>query len=80
MNHSANSRPRACFLSNPLLLAGPVDGEAYTCGFPRRRPEKLHANKAYDIARCRMPLTKRRTKVCIDRKGIDSSGRLGRRR
>lgn len=49
-------------------------------GRPRRRPEKLHADKAYDIPRCRRALTRRRIKVRIARKGVDSSERLGRHR
>lgn len=49
-------------------------------GRPRRRPEKLHADKAYDIPRCRKALTRRRIKVRIARKGVDSSERLGRHR
>lgn len=46
----------------------------------RKRPSKLRADKAYDIPRCRQALSKRRIKVRIARKGIDSSQRLGRHR
>ena len=46
----------------------------------RRRPEKLHADKAYDIPRCRAALQRRRIKVRIARKGVDSSQHLGRHR
>jgi transposase len=49
-------------------------------GRPRKRPAKLHADKAYDIPRCRRFLHRRRIKVRIARKGIDSSERLGRHR
>jgi transposase len=49
-------------------------------GRPRRRPEKLHADKAYDHRRCRRALTKRRIKVRIARTGIESKERLGRHR
>ena len=49
-------------------------------GRPRRRPAKLHADKAYDMPRCRHALSRRRIKVRIARKGIDSSERLGRHR
>jgi transposase len=49
-------------------------------GRRRRRPTKLHADKAYDAPRCRRALTKRRIKVRIARKGVDSSDRLGRHR
>ena len=47
---------------------------------PRKRPSKLHADKAYDHRRCRHALTCRRNKHCIARRGIESSQRLGRRR
>jgi transposase len=49
-------------------------------GQRRRRPDKLHADKAYDIPRCRMALHRRHIRVRIARKGIDSSQRLGRHR
>ena len=49
-------------------------------GRPRQRPAKLHADKAYDIPRCRRALHRRRIKVRIARKGLDSSARLGRHR
>jgi transposase len=49
-------------------------------GQRRRRPAKLHADKAYDIPRCRRALTRRRIKVRIARKGIERSDRLGRHR
>ena len=39
-------------------------------GRPRRRPEKLHADKGYDF--------RRRIKARIARRGVDSSERLGR--
>jgi transposase len=47
-------------------------------GRPRCRPEKLHADKAYDIARCRKYLRKRGIACRIARKGVESSERLGR--
>ena len=51
-----------------------------TCpsGQRRRRPAKVHADKAYDIPRCRRALTRRHIKVRIARKGRDASQRLGR--
>lgn len=49
-------------------------------GRPRKRPQKLHADKAYDIPHCREALSKRKIKVRIARKGVDSSERLGRHR
>jgi transposase len=49
-------------------------------GRRRKRPAKLHADKAYDIPRCRQALRRRHIQVRIARKGIDSSQRLGRHR
>jgi transposase len=49
-------------------------------GRRRKRPGKPHADKAYDIPRCRRALTARRIRIRIARKGIDSSKRLGRHR
>ncbi len=49
-------------------------------GQRRKRPVKLHADKAYDIPRCRRFLHRRRIKVRIARKGIESSQHLGRHR
>ena len=49
-------------------------------GRRRKRPDKGHADKAYDIPRCRQALTQRHIKVRIARKGIDASQRLGRHR
>lgn len=49
-------------------------------GRPRKRPAKLHADKADDSRRCRRALSRRHIKIRIARKGIDSSQRLGRHR
>ncbi len=49
-------------------------------GRRRKRPDKGHADKAYDIPRCRRALSRRHIKVRIARKGVDSSQRLGRHR
>jgi transposase len=49
-------------------------------GPPRRRPTKLHADKAYDHRRCRRALTRRHIQPRIARRGIESSARLGRHR
>ena len=49
-------------------------------GHRRKRPATLHADKAYDIPRCRRALRRRHIRIRIARKGIDSSGRLGRHR
>ena len=49
-------------------------------GRPRRRPGKLHADKAYDVPRCRQAGHERRILPRIARRGLDTSQRLGRHR
>jgi transposase len=49
-------------------------------GRRRKRPGKLHADKGYDLPRCRQALRWRHIRIRIARKGIDSSQRLGRHR
>ncbi len=49
-------------------------------GPPRKRPGKLHTDKAYDNRRCRRSLRRRRIQSRIARRGIESSARLGRHR
>jgi transposase len=49
-------------------------------GGRRCRPDKCHADKAYDNRRCRSYLTHRGIKVRIARRGVESSARLGRHR
>jgi IS5 family transposase len=49
-------------------------------GRPRKRPTKLHADKAYDFPRCRKALRSRGIIPRIARRGVDSSERLGRYR
>ena len=49
-------------------------------GRPRQRPTKLHADKAYDVPRCREVLRRRRIMTRIARRGADSRERLGRHR
>jgi transposase len=62
----------------PLVDAMPaVKGRR---GRPRRRPDKLHADKAYDSRRCRAHLRRRGIKGRIARRGIESKERLGRHR
>jgi transposase len=46
----------------------------------RKRPAKLHADKAHDMPRCRRFLRRRWTKIRIAREGIESSQHLGRHR
>jgi transposase len=49
-------------------------------GRPRKRPDKLHADKAYESRANRACLRKRGIGCRIARKGIESSERLGRYR
>jgi transposase len=49
-------------------------------GRPRRRPAKLHADKAYDSARNRRELRQRHITPRIARRTIESSKHLGRYR
>lgn len=49
-------------------------------GRPRRWPDKLHADKAYDARRCREHLRRRGIRCRIARKGIERNDRLGRHR
>lgn len=49
-------------------------------GRPRCRPDKLHADKAYDCRRCRAYLKRRGIQPRIARRGIDRSEKLGRHR
>jgi hypothetical protein len=62
-------------IEDPIDSITPVKGER---GRPRRRPEKLHADKGYDYPRCRRFLRKRGIKTRIARRGIESSEKLGR--
>jgi transposase len=65
-------------LLEPLLDAvRPVQGPR---GRPRRRPDKLHADKGYDHAFCREACRARGVADRIARRGQDSSKRLGRHR
>jgi transposase len=47
-------------------------------GRPRFRPQKVHADKAYDYLKCRLALKARRIGDRIARRGVESSERLGR--
>ncbi|MGC5658582.1 UNVERIFIED_CONTAM: IS5 family transposase [Kocuria sp. CPCC 205295] len=68
-------------LFEPLLETNPsVRGRRRRPGRPRRRPEKLHADKGYDYPRCRRYLHRRGIKVRISRRGIEAKTHLGRHR
>jgi transposase len=65
----------------PLIDAiPPIIGPRGKPGRPRKRPSKLHADKAYDSSPLRRALRSRGIMPRIARRGIDSSERLGRHR
>ncbi|GLC97807.1 IS5 family transposase [Cupriavidus sp. TA19] len=49
-------------------------------GRPRSRPDKLHAGKGYDFARCRRHLRKWGISPRIVRRGVEENDRLGKHR
>jgi len=65
----------------PLVDAiPPIIGPRGRAGRPRKRPAKLHADKAYDASALRRALRARGITPRIARRGIDPSERLGRHR
>ena len=70
---AANRQDCTVFASLLLEAIPPIKGP---WGRPRRRPDKLHADKAYDHRFCRAYLRKRGIKSRIARRGIESSERL----
>ena len=74
--HRANTHDSTMLV--PLLETNPgVRERAGHPGRPRRRPDKLHADKGYDYPRCRRYLHQRGIKVRIARR-IEDKSRLGR--
>jgi transposase len=55
----------------------PIGGKA---GRARHRPDKLHADKAYDHRRCRQACRRRGIAPRIARRGVETSQTLGRHR
>ncbi len=74
---SAANTPDAELLFPLLDSIAPIRGG---WGRPRRRPGKLHADKAYDHKAIRAEVRRRGITVRIARKGVESSTRLGRHR
>jgi transposase len=65
----------------PLIDAIPsIIGPRGKPGRPRKRPAKLHGDKAYDSASLRRALRARGITPRLARRGIESSKRLGRYR
>jgi transposase len=68
-------------LLEPIVDAIPaVVGPRGRPGRPRKRPAKLHADKAYDSSEKRRALRPRGITARIARRGVESSERLGRYR
>jgi hypothetical protein len=68
---------------DPVAVEDLVDAlQAVPClpGRLRSRPDKLHADKGYDIARSHRHLRKRGICPRIARRGIENSDRLGKHR
>ena len=80
VRHSAANVHDSKMLEEPVDAVRPIRGPRGGPGRPRKRPEKLHADKGYDFPRCRKALRKRGIKARIARRGIESSERLGRYR
>lgn len=68
-----DSVPLAALLDHVPLVQG-------RRGRPRRRPRKLHADKAYDHRRCRRSCRRRNIQPRIARRGVEDSRRFGRHR
>jgi hypothetical protein len=76
---SAANTHDSVLLEQVVDAVAPVKGPRGP-GRPRRRPVKLHLDKGYDYPRCRRALRRRGITPRIARRGIESSGRLGRHR
>ena len=77
MRHTAANVHDPKMLEEAVDAVPPIRGPR---GRPRKRPEKLHADKGYDFPRCRKALRKRGIEARIARRGVESSERLGRHR
>ncbi len=81
VEHSAPNVHDSKMLEETVDAIRPIHGQRGRPGRPRKRPEKLHADKGYVFPRCRKAfLRKRGIKGRIARRGVDSSERLGRYR
>jgi IS5 family transposase len=66
-----------------MMLAPTLDavpGVRHGRGRPRKRPRKLHADKAYDHRRCRKECRARSIAPRLARRGVDTGEKLGRHR
>ena len=74
---SGANRHDSPILAPTLDAVPPVRGRR---GRPLRRPDELHADKAYDHRRCRRECRARGIVPRIARRGTDSGEKLGRHR
>jgi hypothetical protein len=74
---SGAERPDDGLFEALLEAIPPLQGRR---GRPRRRPDKVHADKAYDVRHCWRYLRRRGIRCRIARKGVESKSRLGRYR
>jgi transposase len=77
---SAANTHDSMLLEQVLDTVAPVKGPRGCRGRPRKRPVKLHLDKAYDYPRCRRALRRRGITPRIARRGIEPSQRLRRHR
>lgn len=73
---SSANRHDSLLLEATLNAVPPVRNER--AGRPRHRPVRLHADRGYDLERCREALQRRGVIPRIARRGMESSERLGR--
>ncbi|MCJ2020814.1 IS5 family transposase [Methylobacterium sp. E-065] len=82
--HAARLLPSGANRHESVMMAATLDAipplRSGRRGRPRRRPDKLHADKAYDARRRRHEYRARGIMPRIARPGIESSERLGRHR
>jgi IS5 family transposase len=74
---TAANRPDQTVFEALIEAIPPIKGPR---GRPRRRPAKLHADKGYDVRRCRAYLRRRGIADRIARRGVEDKTRLGRHR
>jgi transposase len=77
---SAANTHDSMLLEQVIDAVSAVKGPRGRPGRPRKRPAKLHLDKAYDYPRCRKALRRRGITPRIARRGVESSQRLGRHR
>ena len=80
VRHTAANVDDSRMLEVMLDAVSPIRRPHGRPGRPRKRTEKLHADKGYDFGRCREALRQRGIIPRIGRRGLDSSERLGRHR